>query len=266
MSSAALDIRIDRKAYPTSSGGDVRVAIKNLKLSVSDGEFLCIVGPSGCGKTTLLNIVAGIDGDASGAVIPKTGQTLDSIRVSYMFQTPRLLPWMTVRENVRVVLDETTAANGRAEQLLERMELADSFNEFPNRLSSGMQRRVSLARAFATEPQLLLLDEPFVSMDQPVGNILRQLLLELWQTRPTTIIFVTHDLREAIYLSDRIVFLSRGPSQVILEKSVDLARPREIEDPAIDRFRHKLLSQHESLLHGMATPQSDIRNENDGTA
>ena len=87
MSAAALDIRIDRKAYPTSSGGDVRVAIKDLKLSVSDGEFLCIVGPSGCGKTTLLNIIAGIDGDASGAVIPRNGQALDSIRVSYMFQT-----------------------------------------------------------------------------------------------------------------------------------------------------------------------------------
>ena len=266
MSAAALDIRIDRKAYPTSSGGDVRVAIKDLKLSVSDGEFLCIVGPSGCGKTTLLNIIAGIDGDASGAVIPRNGQALDSIRVSYMFQTPRLLPWMTVRENVRVVLDEATAKNGKAEQLLEQMELSDSLNEFPNRLSGGMQRRVALARAFVTEPQLLLLDEPFVSLDLPVGNLLRQLLLDLWQTRPTTIIFVTHDLREAIYLSDRIVFLSRGPSQVILEKTVDLARPREIEDPAIDRFRHNLLSQHKTLLHGMATLPSDTRNGNDGTA
>ena len=266
MSAAALDIRIDRKAYPTSSGGDVRVAIKDLKLSVSDGEFICIVGPSGCGKTTLLNIIAGIDGDASGAVIPRNGQALDSIRVSYMFQTPRLLPWMTVRENVRVVLDEATAKNGKAEQLLEQMELSDSLNEFPNRLSGGMQRRVALARAFVTEPQLLLLDEPFVSLDLPVGNLLRQLLLDLWQTRPTTIIFVTHDLREAIYLSDRIVFLSRGPSQVILEKTVDLARPREIEDPGIDRFRHNLLSQHKTLLHGMATLPSDTRNENDGTA
>ena len=173
---------------------------------------------------------------------------------------------MTVRENVRVVLDEATAKNGRAEQLLEQMELSDSLNEFPNRLSGGMQRRVALARAFVTEPQLLLLDEPFVSLDLPVGNLLRQLLLDLWQTRPTTIIFVTHDLREAIYLSDRIVFLSRGPSQVILEKTVDLARPREIEDPAIDRFRHNLLSQHKTLLHGMATLPSDTRNGNDGTA
>ncbi len=256
MSAAALDIRIDRKVYPASSGGEARVAIKNLNLTVSDSEFLCIVGPSGCGKTTLLNLVAGIDGDASGAVTLQNGQTLDSIRVSYMFQTPRLLPWMTVRDNVRVVLDETTAKDGRAERLLERMDLADSLNEFPNRLSGGMQRRVSLARAFATEPQLLLLDEPFVSLDLPVGNLLRQLLLDLWKTRPTTVIFVTHDLREAIYLADRIVFLSRGPSQVVLEQSVDLARPRQIDDPEIDRFRHDLLSKHQSLLHGMAGPQS----------
>jgi len=256
MSAAALDIRIDRKVYPASAGGEARVAIKNLNLTVSDSEFLCIVGPSGCGKTTLLNLVAGIDGDASGAVTLQNGQTLDSIRVSYMFQTPRLLPWMTVRDNVRVVLDETTAKDGRAERLLERMDLADSLNEFPNRLSGGMQRRVSLARAFATEPQLLLLDEPFVSLDLPVGNLLRQLLLDLWKTRPTTVIFVTHDLREAIYLADRIVFLSRGPSQVVLEQSVDLARPRQIDDPEIDRFRHDLLSKHQSLLHGMAGPQS----------
>ena len=256
MSTAALDIRIDRKAYLASSGGESRVAIKNLKLSVSESEFLCIVGPSGCGKTTLLNLVAGIDRDATGSVTLKNGQTLDSIRVSYMFQTPRLLPWMTVRENVRVVLDEATAKDGRAEQLLERMDLADSLNEFPNRLSGGMQRRVALARAFATEPQLLLLDEPFVSLDLPVGNLLRQWLLDLWQTRPTTVIFVTHDLREAIYLADRIVFLSRGPSQVVLEKPVNLVRPRNIDDPQIDRFRQDLLSEHKSLLHGTAGPQS----------
>ena len=266
MITTALDIRIDRKAYSTSSGGNPRVAIKDLKLSVLDSEFLCIVGPSGCGKTTLLNIIAGLDGDASGAVIPRNGQALDSIRISYMFQTPRLLPWMTVRENVRVVLDEATAKNGRAEQLLEQMELSDSLNEFPNRLSGGMQRRVALARAFATEPQLLLLDEPFVSLDVPVGNLLRQLLLDLWQTRPTTVIFVTHDLREAIYLSDRIVFLSRGPSRVILDKPVDLPRPRDIEDPQIDQFRQNLLSKHESLLHGMTSDQSAIKSTNDEIA
>jgi len=257
MSAAALNITIDRKAYPASSGGKARVAIENLKLSVSDSEFLCIVGPSGCGKTTLLNLIAGIDGDASGAVFLENGQPLEAIRVSYMFQTPRLLPWMTVRDNVRVVLDETTEKDERAEQLLERMDLADSLNEFPNRLSGGMQRRVALARAFATEPQLLLLDEPFVSLDLPVGNLLRQLLLDLWKTRPTTVIFVTHDLREAIYLADRIVFLSRGPSHVVLEKSVDLVRPRKIDDPEIDRFRNDLLSEHQSLLHGTASPASE---------
>ena len=263
MNAAELDIRIDRKAYVSSSGASTRVAIKDLKLSVSDSEFLCIVGPSGCGKTTLLNIIAGIDDDANGAIVAKNDQPLDSIRISYMFQTPRLLPWMTVRENVRVVMDDATVENGKAEQLLDRMELSDSLDEFPNRLSGGMQRRVALARAFATEPQLLLLDEPFVSLDMPVGNLLRQLLLDLWQTRPTTVIFVTHDLREAIYLSDRIVFLSRGPSRVILDKPVDLPRPREVEDPQIDQFRQNLLSEHESLLHGMASGQSVIKNTND---
>ena len=266
VNAAELDIRIDRKAYVASSGASTRVAIKDLKLSVLDSEFLCIVGPSGCGKTTLLNIIAGIDDDANGTIVAKNDQPLDSIRISYMFQTPRLLPWMTVRENVRVVMDDATVENGKAEQLLGRMELSDSLDEFPNRLSGGMQRRVALARAFATEPQLLLLDEPFVSLDMPVGNLLRQLLLDLWQTRPTTVIFVTHDLREAIYLSDRIIFLSRGPSRVILDKPVDLPRPREVEDPRIDQFRQNLLSEHDSVLHGVTSGPLVGKNTNNKTS
>ena len=251
---ASLNIQIDEKAYPMSVGGNERVAIKNLRLTVLDSEFLCIVGPSGCGKTTLLNIIAGIDQDTKGTVSTDGNLGIESMRVSYMFQTPRLLPWMTVRENVQVVLDKTTANNGKAEELLSSMELSDSLDEFPNRLSGGMQRRVALARAFVTEPQLLLLDEPFVSLDSPVGNLLRGLLLQLWKARPTTVIFVTHDLREAIYLADRIAFLSRGPSKVILEETVPLARPRKIEDPTIDHFRRDLLSQHDNLLQGIGPP------------
>lgn len=266
MSTSSLRIEIDEKAYPMSAGGDKRIAIKDLRLTVSDSEFLCIVGPSGCGKTTLLNIIAGIDNDVSGAVTTSNHEGIESMRVSYMFQTPRLLPWMTVRENVRVVLDEETANMGKAEELLHQMELSDSLDEFPNRLSGGMQRRVALARAFATQPQLLLLDEPFVSLDLPVGNLLRQLLLELWQARPTTVIFVTHDLREAIYLADRIVFLSRGPSKVILEKTVTIPRPRKIEDAATDHFRRELLSQHDSLLHGIASSSLDTLDNNMATS
>ncbi len=249
---AMLDIRIDRKAFVRPDGSAGRVAIEGLEFSVPADQFVCIVGPSGCGKTTLMNIIAQLDRDVAGEVRFSNGAPLESVRVGYMFQTPRLLPWMTVRDNVNVVLDDQASANGRAEAILEQMELGDTLDDFPNRLSGGMQRRVALARAFVTEPQLLLLDEPFVSLDVPVGNKLRQLLLDLWRARPTTVLFVTHDLREAIYLADRIVFLSRAPSRVILDEPVDLPRPRKADDPAIERFRQTLLERHKSLLHGLA--------------
>ena len=257
MTAGTIEISIKQKAYQATPGGDRRVAIENLELSVGTREFLCIVGPSGCGKTTLLNIIAGLDRNVLGTVKLGNGQSQHNTRISYMFQTPRLLPWLTVLDNVQVVLDETPENEGKAEALLKRMDLADSINEFPNRLSGGMQRRVALARAFATEPQILLLDEPFVSLDVPVGNLLRQLLLDLWQQSPTTIIFVTHDLRESIFLADRIAFLSRGPSRVIFDTPISIPRPRSIDDPQIDEFRKDLLSQHQSLLHGTTASDSD---------
>jgi ABC-type nitrate/sulfonate/bicarbonate transport system ATPase subunit len=264
MTAESLEINIERKAYRPSSGGASRLAIKNLELSVLDREFLCIVGPSGCGKTTLLNIISGLDKDAVGSVKLGNRRSLENTRISYMFQTPRLLPWLSVLENVQLVLDDTPENSDKAEKLLKQMDLTDSLNEFPNRLSGGMQRRVALARAFVTKPHFLLLDEPFVSLDLPVGNLLRQLLLNLWQQSPTTVIFVTHDLRESIFLADRIAFLSRGPSRVILSEPVSIARPRNLEDPEIDNFRKNLLSKHQSLLHGTASQNSEtiIRNSN----
>lgn len=252
----ALDVRIDRKGYVEPDGTAGRVAIEGLEFSVPARQFTCIVGPSGCGKTTLMNIIARLDRSANGSITTNNGKSLDGVRMGYMFQTPRLLPWLTVRENVRIVMDERDAAGGRAETLLEQMELGDALDDYPNRLSGGMQRRVALARAFVTQPELLLLDEPFVSLDIPVGNRLRQLLLELWRDSPTTVLFVTHDLHEAIFLADRILFLSRGPSRVILDVPVDIPRPRNIEDPGIDAFRQALLGRHESLLHGLVDDEA----------
>lgn len=252
-----LKVDIDRKAYAKGSGDGNRLAIEGLSFTAAAGEFVCVVGPSGCGKTTMLNIVAALDKDADSNVSFADGSGVDEARVSYMFQTPRLLPWATVRDNVRIVLNPAEAANGRAERLLELMELGDALDEFPNRLSGGMQRRVALARAFVTEPDLMLLDEPFVSLDVPVGNRLRGILLDLWQASPTTVLFVTHDLREAIYLADRILFLSRGPSRVILDVPVPLVRPRQAESTEIESFRQELLTKHESLLHGLTDQQAE---------
>lgn len=250
---SGLSVRVAEKRYP----GAGTAAIAELGFALPPGQFCCIVGPSGCGKTSLLNILAGLDRAAQAAVSFADGSHPQAVPIGYMFQTPRLLPWRSVLDNVRLVLGEQAAASGQAEQLLREMGLGECLHAFPGRLSGGMQRRVALARAFAIEPRLLLLDEPFVSLDQPVAERLREMLLALWQRRPTTVLFVTHDLREAIALADRILFLSAAPSRVILDVEVDLPRPRRIDDAAGEAFRRDLLERHRALLAGQVAGEAE---------
>ena len=165
-----------------------------------------------------------------------------------MFQTPRLLPWLNVLENVKVVLKKDQKSNKRAEEILSIMGLKNFLNYYPNQLSGGMQRRVALARSFSSQPELFLLDEPFVSLDDQMANKLRDMLLKQWTNEPTTIIFVTHDLREAIYLSDRIIFLSKPPSRVILDTRVDIRRPRNLDNKEIEIYRKNILKKTQDFL------------------
>lgn len=252
----ALAVRIARKRFPGDGRTPAHTAIEGLSFDVPRGQFCCIVGPSGCGKTTLLNIAAGLDTDVEGGVGTAGG---GAPRAGYMFQAPRLLPWLSVRENVDIVLDDAARAEGRGEELLRRMDLGGFLEAYPGKLSGGMRRRVALARAFAIRPELLLLDEPFVSLDMPVGNRLRGMLLELWGAQPTTVLFVTHDLAEAVYLADRIVFLSKPPSRVALDVEVDIPRPRALDNPALDAFRSSLLDRHRDLLQGVVGPEGGGR-------
>ncbi len=223
-------------------------AIKNLKINISKGEFCTIIGPSGCGKTTLLNLVAGLDTDMHGEIFFGNKKKVEQIRTAYMFQTPRLLPWLNVLENVKVVLNKDQKSNKRAEAILSIMGLKNFLNYYPNQISGGMQRRVALARSFSSQPELFLLDEPFVSLDDQMANKLRDMLLKQWTNEPTTIIFVTHDLREAIYLSDRIIFLSKPPSRVILDTRVDIRRPRNVDNKEIEIYRKKILKKTQDFL------------------
>jgi NitT/TauT family transport system ATP-binding protein len=244
----ALALEITRKRFPgTSTAGPV---IAGLRFAIPDRQFACLVGPSGCGKTTLLNIISGLDRDVEGEVQIDGGDS-GAPAIGYMFQAPRLMPWLTVRENVRLALPQTEMASGRAEQLLVEMQLEAVLDAYPGQLSGGMQRRVALARAFVNEPRLLLLDEPFLSLDAPAADRLRRLLLDLWRRRPTTVLFVTHDLREALYIADRILFLSAGPARVVLDLSVDLPRPREPDGPGVEALRRRLLDEHPDLLSGL---------------
>lgn len=187
------------------------LVIDDLNLTVDSGEFVCLVGPSGCGKTTLLQLIAGLDRHYSGD-IEISQRDPKALRIGYASQEPRLLPWRTVRDNLSLALPAGMDP-ARINALIDTVGLDAVADEFPETLSVGMSRRVSLVRAFAIDPDLLLMDEPLVSLDAPTARRLRSWLLGLWQKRPHTVLFVTHDLREAIEIADRILFLSAAPSR-----------------------------------------------------
>jgi NitT/TauT family transport system ATP-binding protein len=226
----AIDVRLKR--FAAVGQAPAVVALKDLRFDVALGEFVCVLGPSGCGKTTLLNIVAGLDSAYDGRVVLPPGPGGGRPVIGYVFQQPRLLPWRTVEENLRLVLRRRQADSDIIDELLEATGLSQFRHAYPERLSVGMSRRVALARAFAVEPTLLLMDEPFVSLDEPTADRLRQLLLDIWRRRPTTVLFVTHDTREAVVLADRVVGLSASPGSVESVVSVDVPR-NERADPAL---------------------------------
>ncbi len=256
-----LNVRIGRKHYP----GAPRPALESLTLWAGAGEIVGIVGPSGCGKSTLLNIVAGLDRAFEGSVeiddrpahgAPDGRGGSPPVRIGMMFQASRLMPWLTVLDNLRLVLGPRAEDAARARSLLRDVGLDEDEGAYPARLSGGMQRRVALARAFAVEPELLLLDEPLVSLDAPTAARLRRHLVELWQATRPAVLYVTHELREALAVADRVLFLSPGPARVVLELPVGLARPREPTDAAVGALHDRLLTHHPELLAGSAGHQS----------
>lgn len=252
---STLDIQIARKSYPRGADQAPLTALTDIDFKIQEGEFVSIVGPSGCGKTTLLNLIGGLDNEVDGSILVNGVAPEDGPVTGHMFQTPRLMPWLTVRDNVLLVQEETASNGGsndrRADALLAEMGLADFANTFPAHLSGGMRRRAALARAFLNEPGLLLLDEPFLSLDAPVANHLRRVLLELCGRRSATVLFVTHDLREALYLADRVLFMSGGPGSIVLDLPVELPSPREPESEDVERLRINLLKEHPQLLAGL---------------
>jgi ABC-type nitrate/sulfonate/bicarbonate transport system ATPase subunit len=239
------EVRIEvlNKFYRIEGRRNPLPAIREMRLTLGSGEFVCLVGPSGCGKTTLLNIVAGLDRDYDGSV--RIGTAAAEPRIGYVFQNPRLLPWRTVRENIALALPKDTDP-AYVDHLFEVVGLTGARDVYPERLSVGMSRRAALVRAFAVNPDLLLMDEPFVSLDPPTARRVRELVTTLWQERPHTVLFVTHDLREAIELADRLIFLAPSPASVIRDIPVHLAR-RERDEAAIETFRKALYADYPAL-------------------
>jgi NitT/TauT family transport system ATP-binding protein len=224
--------------------------LRDIQFTVKSGEFCCIVGPSGCGKTTLLNLISGLDQIFEGSVAIDGGTPSAGPAPGYMFQSSRLMPWLTVRENVELVEPDGEPAS-KVNDLLSEIGLEEFVDVYPGHLSGGMRRRVALARAIITEPPLLLLDEPFLSLDSPIANRLRHLLLEVCGRRSSTVLFVTHDLREALFLADRILFVSSCPGRIVLDHIVDIPRPRIPEGEAIEMSRLDLLKNYPQLLSGL---------------
>jgi NitT/TauT family transport system ATP-binding protein len=225
-------IRIAGLSRTFGSGRRAVVALDGLSLDIAPGEFVCLVGASGCGKTTLLNIVAGLDHATAGSV------DVGGQKVALMFQEGALFPWLTARGNIELALKlsghkDRKPRAARARELLELVQLADAAERRPHELSGGMRQRVSLARALAQDAPVLLMDEPFGALDAMTRDVLHDELERVWRSTGVTILFVTHNVREAARLGDRIVLLASRPGRVIEEFTVEVDRPRRIEDPEV---------------------------------
>lgn len=231
---AVVPLRVDiaEKTFRSAQGVSV-LAIKDLSFEVRQGEFACLLGPSGCGKTTTLRILLGLDRQFSGSFqLPEGG----SNRIAAVFQEPTLLPWRTVEQNVRLALPKDLRTKN-LDELFDTLGLAGMRSLYPAELSLGLARRAAIARAFATEPAVLFLDEPFVSLDGRTAEQLRQLLLDVWSSRPTTALMVTHNLTEALTLSDRIIVLAPGPAHVLGIFDVRLPRQQRSPEATSDLLR-----------------------------
>jgi NitT/TauT family transport system ATP-binding protein len=221
-------------------GGRTYEAVQRASLSVADGEFVSIVGPTGCGKTTLLNAAAGLF-PPSGGRVDIFGTPLDGLnrQSGYLFQAEALFPWKTALENVAIGLDivGTPAADARqrAQEWLSRVGLGHFGGRFPHMLSGGQRKRIGLAQVLIRDPKILLMDEPFGPLDAQTRQIMGNLLLDLWSADRKAVMFVTHDLDEAIALSDRVVIMSAGPAaRIIGDWRVPLSRPRDISEIKLD--------------------------------
>ena len=228
--------------------------IGSVDFTVDTGEFVCLLGPNGCGKTTLLRIVGGIEPATRGVVLldgrPVVADQRHERHVGIVFQEDRLLPWMSLRDNVTLVLKplglDREAREARAMTYLRLAGLQGFEGYYPGRVSGGMRQRAAIARALAIEPDMLLMDEPFGALDAQTRLQMQELLLHVWETFKRTVIFITHDIDEAIFLADTVYVMSARPGRIRSRNPVDLPRPRDVDmltDPAFNALRRDILRQ-----------------------
>lgn len=241
LNGTGLHIAIARKVFPAVGRRGPLDVLRGISLDIDERSFVVITGPSGCGKSTMLNIVASLDKDYEGRIDFGVGDP----RLAFVFQAPRLLPWRTVAENVALVLSDGDPREAGVGELLDRVGLSAAKDAYPERISLGMQRRVALARAFVLEPDILLMDEPFVSLDDPTAQDLRQLLIDLWNRRPTTVLFVTHDRTEAVMLGTRLLQFApgNGSSSIVHDAPISLSRAARADRDAVAVERRRIFGE-----------------------
>ena len=226
-------------------------ALGKIKFDIAAGEFVCILGPSGCGKSTLLRLISGLDADFDGKIV--LGERIVKMPerdCGIAFQEPRLLPWLSVRENIAFGLySENGKSTNQIDELLNLLDLKQFADAYPNQLSGGMAQRVSLARALVNLPDLLLLDEPFGSLDELTKRRLQEESQKVLSKEKTTVLMVTHDIEEAVYLSDRILLMSKRPGQILESYTVDLPKPRERTDQNFIAIQTKILKEMRDKLN-----------------
>jgi NitT/TauT family transport system ATP-binding protein len=256
----AVEALSAEKIYPNGTQ-----ALRPVDLRIAQGEFVTLLGPSGCGKSTFLKMVAGLTEPSDGrlllwrkpvARLHETGRTL-----SYVFQEPTLMPWHSVYRNVRLPLElagvPRREADQRVREVLDLVGLARFAEALPRELSGGMQMRVSIARGLVVRPNLLLMDEPFGALDEITRNRLDSDLLELWQRQRLTVVFVTHSIHEAVFLSQRVVVMAARPGRVVAEVAIDEPFPRTATFRLSSRFAEHAMHLHECLVEASADHEAD---------
>jgi len=224
--------------------GDL-VVLDRLRFSIGANEFLCLLGRSGCGKTTVANLMAGLLPCSEGSVTID-GAPVDARRheLAFVFQEPSLWPWRTVRSNIRIGLEikrvPSQEIDRRVREMIELVGLEGFEDYYPYQISGGMKQRVAIARAFAVDADLILMDEPFAALDAQTRTSMQAEVLRIWEKRKTTVVFVTHNLEEAVYLAERIILLTEKPTRIKASLEVDLPRPRDFADPRFVALRKRL--------------------------
>ena len=242
----SLEIKKLYKTFYDDDGIDKTDVLQDINLSVDNGQFVSLIGPSGCGKTTVLRIVAGLEEATSGQVIINGKRTREQCEhVGFVFQEYALFPWRTVCQNIEFGLEIKNISKKqrrlRALKYIDRFGMKGFEHKFPGELSGGMRQRVAISRTLINDPSIMLMDEPFGALDSQTRSHLQKFLLQVWQKSNKTIVFVTHNIDEAVFLSQRVICFSNRPGKVKLSLPIDMPYPRDVTDDEFNKYRRQII-------------------------